>query len=333
MLYAVFEKCAGVRGQGGQRQPRRGQGAAGREARLRRRGRRRSLDGLLPGVAIVADTWWAAQTAPQEAEGQLGRRHRRRSRAAPASPSARPSSSRSRRAKTLRNDGDVDAALARARPRWSRPPTPIPSSPTPRSSRRTAPRTSRTARSRSGRRPRSRSRAASWWPRPSGIPEDDITIHMIRIGGGFGRRLRNDYMVEAAAIAKQAGAPVKLLWTREDDMRHDFYRPAGFHFLKGGVDAAGKVVAWQDHFVTFGEGETFAQQRRHRRQRVPGALRPQLPARDEPDAAGRADRPAARAGQQRPGLRLPVLHRRAGPRRGQGPGGSSASSCSASRAR
>jgi len=89
------------------------------------------------------------------------------------------------------------------------------------------------------------------------IPEADITIHMVRAGGGFGRRAYNDFMCEAAWISKTMGAPVKLLWSREDDIKHDYYRCGGFQYLKAAIDGAGKIVAWQDHFVAYGDEKTF----------------------------------------------------------------------------
>jgi isoquinoline 1-oxidoreductase subunit beta len=109
-----------------------------------------------------------------------------------------------------------------------------------------------------------------------GIPESDVTVNMTRVGGGFGRRLRSDFMAEAAWISKQVGAPVKLLWNRQDDMQHDFYRPAGFHFLHGGLAADGSVVALRDHFVTFGRNGKLADSAAMDANEFPAVLVPHL---------------------------------------------------------
>jgi len=85
----------------------------------------------------------------------------------------------------------------------------------------------------------------------SGVPAAKVRIFPQFIGGGFGRRLDVDFVGQAAAIAKAVpGTPVKLIWTREDDVRNDFYRPASYHVLNGGIDAKGNLVAFDYKFAS-----------------------------------------------------------------------------------
>ena len=89
-----------------------------------------------------------------------------------------------------------------------------------------------------------------------GVDPAQVTVHITRMGGGFGRRLNNDYMVQVAAIAKEMpGTPVQLIWSREDDLRSDFYRPAGWHKMRAALNADGAITGWADHFVTFDLGD------------------------------------------------------------------------------
>lgn len=85
-----------------------------------------------------------------------------------------------------------------------------------------------------------------------GLPKERIRIHLIRGGGAFGRRLDSDYVVEAAAIAQRVNAPVKLTWSREDDLQHDHFRAGGLHRFRGGLSTSGRLVAWHHHYVTLG---------------------------------------------------------------------------------
>ena len=84
-----------------------------------------------------------------------------------------------------------------------------------------------------------------------GIEAENSVLHQTRIGGGFGRKLASDYVFEVAAIARRMeGVPIMLQWTREDDMSGDYFRPGGFHSYSAGLDSAGNLTAWKDHFIT-----------------------------------------------------------------------------------
>src|SRR6185437_15089522 len=80
----------------------------------------------------------------------------------------------------------------------------------------------------------------------TGLTPDKVKVHTTYMGGGFGRRYQADFAVEAAQIGKKmTGTPVQLVWSREDDMTHDFYRPASYHRVSGAVDSQGNILAWK----------------------------------------------------------------------------------------
>ena len=83
----------------------------------------------------------------------------------------------------------------------------------------------------------------------AGLPVERVHLHTTYSGGAFGRRLESDFVAEAVALSKAVGAPVKVIWTREDDVRHDFYRPATWNRLSASLDAAGRPVAWTHQIV------------------------------------------------------------------------------------
>jgi isoquinoline 1-oxidoreductase beta subunit len=212
--------------------------------------------GLEAGVAIVADSWWAAQSARKKLQvkwdlGQLAAQD------SDQTVAKAEELSKQAPARTLRKDGDTDAVFQRTDVRVVQSAYRFPII-----AHNTLEPQNATAHYRDGKvevwstsqLPQTGQQLVA---RVLAIPVTDVTVHMVRAGGGFGRRCYNDSMAEAAWISKTVGAPVKLLWTREDDVQHDYYRPGGFQYLKAAIDQNGKVAAWHDHYITYGEGNSF----------------------------------------------------------------------------
>jgi isoquinoline 1-oxidoreductase beta subunit len=96
-----------------------------------------------------------------------------------------------------------------------------------------------------------------------GIPEDNVTVNVTLLGGGFGRKSKCDFALEAALISRAIGAPVKVQWTREDDIRHDFAHTVSAERIEAGLDKSGKVIAWRHRSVAPTIASTFAAGAKH----------------------------------------------------------------------
>jgi len=210
------------------------------------RGREGHQHFLWGGVAVVADSTWAALQGRRALEvewdeGPAATQSTAGMRSAFQDAAARPG-------QVVRNDGDAAAAFERAArkveavyelPFLAHAPMEPPNC---------------TALVRDG-------RCEIWGPiqNPSGVnaalklalslPDSAIAIHITLLGGGFGRRLNVDFPVEAALVSRAANAPVKVVWTREDDLAHDYYREASYHHMRAALDDQNRVVAWWHHIV------------------------------------------------------------------------------------
>jgi isoquinoline 1-oxidoreductase subunit beta len=96
-----------------------------------------------------------------------------------------------------------------------------------------------------------------------GIPVENVTVNVTLLGGGFGRKSKCDYALEAVLISRAIGAPVRVQWTREDDVRHDFAHTVSAERIEAGLDKGGKVIAWRHRSVAPSIGSTFAAGAKH----------------------------------------------------------------------
>ena len=225
-------------------------------------GRGGAVTGPASGVAIVADRWWQAQNARKSLkviwdEGPVAAQSSAGYAAQAQQLSATRASQKPAGGGQSADIGDVDAAFATAAkvveasytfPLLSHAPLEPQNS---------------TAHFKDG---KLEIWSPSQIPNPgqvaasAGIQAGDVLMHLVRAGGGFGRRLNSDYDIEVARIARTVSeervaagmpaVPVKLVWTREDDMHFDQYRPSGFHYFKAGLDGEGRMIAFRDYVAS-----------------------------------------------------------------------------------